>query len=195
MKIRLDPLFLGLSLFLSRGLMAEQSHVPFSSNWVTMQDEDTGLRVDFPQYPVEMNIELPFQNTPPTGQLRLYSTPTSKGLLAVSLFSSPTFNAEGLQKEQLLKFFETVLVPHFFFSPAVFQHHQTYRFHAKEIEGQEAASFQFSFKDHKVLKRLEGIAFIQNQTLHVAFYIASDPDFDPEVLSKFLNSIQFPKEN
>jgi hypothetical protein len=190
MKARLGILILGLSIFFNRGLMAEHS----SFNWVAMQDEETGLRAEFPHYPVEMNIELPFQNTPPTGQLRLYSTPMEKGLLALSTFFSPAFNAEGLQKEQLQTFFETVLVPHFFFNPAVFQQHQTYRFRTLEIEGQEAASFQFSFKDHKVLKRLEGMAYIQDQTLYVAFYMASDSDFDQEVFKYFLNSVQFPAE-
>lgn len=174
--------------------MAEQSHIPFSSNWVTVQDEENGLQADFPQYPVEMNIELPFQNTPPTGQLRLYSTPISKGLLAMSTFFSPTFSAEGLEKKQLQKFFQTILVPHFFFNPAVFHHHQTYHFHTKEIAGKEAASFQFSFKDNKILKKLEGIAFIQDQTFYVAFYMASDSEFDQEILSKFLSSIRFLKE-
>lgn len=192
MKARLGILILGLSLFFNRGLMAEQS-TP-SSHWVTMYDEETGLRADFPHDPVEMNIELPFQNTPPTGQLRLYSAPTSNGLLALSTFFSPTFNAEGLQKEHLQKFFETVLVPHFFFNPAIFQHHQTYRFRTREIEGEEVASFQFSFKDHKVLKRLEGMARIQDQTLYVAFYMASDSDFDQEVYTHFLKSVQFPAE-
>lgn len=193
MKIRIDILILGLSLFFNRGLMAEQS-TPSSSDWVTMQDRETGLRADFPHHPVEMNIEFPFQNTPPTGQLRLYSTPISKGLLALSTFLSPTFNVDGLQKEQLHQFFETVLVPHFFFSPSVFQDHQTYNFHIKKIEGQEVASFKFSFKEQRILKKLEGMARIQDQTLYVAFYMASDSDFDQEIYTQFLQSVQFPLE-
>lgn len=195
MKVyRLYLIILSVFCFFNRGLMAEQSKVPSFPNWVTMQDEATGLKADFPQKPVEMNIEFPFQNTPPTGQLRLYSTPTSKGLLAMSTFFSPTFNVEKLEKEKLKVFFETVLVPHFFFSPAIFQDHQTYHFHLKKIARQETASFQFSFKDQKILKKLEGIAFIQDKILYIAFYMASDHDFDSDILSKFLSSIQFPKE-
>lgn len=191
MKTRL-VIILGLSFFFNRGLMAEDSHQPIPSNWIVIQDEESGLRAEFPHNPVEMNMEFPFQNTPPKGQLRFFSSPTSKGLLALATFHSSTFNEEEIGKEQLKGFFETVLVPHLFFKPVVFTHDQTYDF--QHTEEQREAFFQFSFLDKGILKRLEGIATIDEHTLYIAFYLASESDFDQEVYQRFLNSIQFPNK-
>lgn len=179
---------LGLSLFFNRGIMAEQT----PPNWVAIHDEENGLRAEFPHNPVEMNIEFPFQNTPPKGQLRFFSSPTPKGLLALTTFNSSTFNDIELGEAHLKEFFETVLVPHLFFNPAVFNHHQTYHF--QKNDEQEKASFQFSFQDKRTIKRLEGIAVIHEQTLYVAFYMASENDFDQDVYHRFLDSIQFPEK-
>lgn len=181
---------LGLSLFFNRGLMAEHAEQPNSPNWIAIHDEENGLQAKFPHNPVEMNIAFPFQNTPPKGQLRFFSSPTPKGLLALTTFNSPTFNEEELQKERLKEFFETVLVPHLFFDPSVFNHHQTYHFQNNQKRGE--SSFQFSFKDKGMTKRLEGIATIYEQTLYVAFYMASESDFDQDVYHHFLDSVQFP---
>lgn len=180
---------LALSLFFNGGLMGEQSPQPA---WVALHDEETGLQAQFPHNPVEMNIEFPFQNTPPDGQLRFYSAPTSKGLLALTTFFSSTFNEKELEKEHLREFFEKVLVPHLFFDPSIFKDHQTYHFLPKDQQGR--TPFQFSFKDKGLLKQLEGIALVQEQTLYIAFYMVSKNDFDPEIYHRFLDSIQFPGE-
>lgn len=191
MKLGLNVVILGLIL-LSRGLMAEQSHQPLSQNWITIKDKETGLLADFPHNPLEMTFDIPFQNTPPTGQVHIYSVPTQHGLLVLSIFHSTAIHSNELDKEQVQQFFETTLVPHFFFNPAVFQEHQEYHFQIFELDGQEAASFQFSFQDHGVMKKLEGLALVKNQTLYIPFYLASEKDFDQEVFNQFLGSIQFP---
>lgn len=195
MKISLNILILGLTLFLNRGLMAtEQPHPLHSQQWITVKNGETGLLVDFPHEPLETTFEMPFQNTPPKGQIHIYSVPTPKGLLALSTFHSSTHHADKLSKQQLLQFFETVLVPHFFFNPSIFQDHQTFNFESIELEGKEAASFQFSFRDHGVVKKLEGIAVINAQMLYIPFYLASEKDFDQKVFTRFLNSVQIPTD-
>jgi len=195
MNICAGILILGLSILSIRGVMAEHSDQPISPDWVKIQDKQRGLQVEFPNHPVEMNIEFPLQNTPATGQLQFLSYPSSNGLLAFSSFFSLTFNTQEIDKERLKTFFETILVPHFFFNPSIFQNHQVYHFHTAEIDGKEAASFQFSFKDGKVLKRLEGLAIVVNETLYTAFYMASDSDFDQDLYERFLESVQLPQEN
>jgi hypothetical protein len=172
--------------------MAEESHLSLSQHWVTVKDEKTGLLVEFPRTPLEMTFEVPFQNTPPTGHIHLYSVPTQKGLLALSSFHCSTVDTDMLQKENLYQFFERILVPHFFFNPAVFQNHQVFHFKRIKFDSQEAVSFQFSFQDHEIEKKLEGIALIKKQTLYIPFYLASVKDFDQKILEHFLNSIQIP---
>lgn len=108
----------------------------------------------------------------------------------MSTYHSSTLHDGQLAKEQLLQFFETVLVPHFFFNPAVFQDRQVYHFTPTQYEGLEAVSFNFSFVDHGTVKRLEGVALIKNQTLYIPFYLASEGDFDRKILSKFLKSFR-----
>lgn len=181
----------GLLLFISGGLMAEQIDPSSPQSWVTIKDDQTGLQADFPHYPLEMTFDVPFQNTPPKGQIHLYSVPTKAGLLVLSTFHSSEIDSEWLQKERLHQFFETILVPHFFFNPAVFQDQQVFNFQMDKIDGQESASFEFSFRDHGTLKKLEGIALVRDQTLYISFYLASEKDFDQEMLNRFLSSIQF----
>lgn len=190
MKISLNAVILGLSLFLNRGIMAEQSHDPLSQNWVTIKDDGTGLKADFPHHPLEITLDVPFQNIPPKGQIHVYSVPTQKGLLALCTFRSSTLKDNELSKESLNEFFETILVPHFFFNPSIFQDHQIFDFTATQFDGHPASSFQFSFQDHEVVKQLKGIALIKDQNLYIPFYLASKNDFDPQILKRFLKSIQ-----
>lgn len=172
--------------------MANHSHSPLSFEWVSFVDRESGLRAKLPHHPIEMNIDTPFQNTPPKGQLRLYSTPTSNGLFALSCFTSATFHQSGLEKESLRVFFETILAPYFFFNPSIFKNHQTYDFQfTQSQEEKDTGSFQFTFFDQHTLKRLEGIAQMTDKTLYTAFYIASDTEFDHDVYARFLDSIEF----
>jgi len=181
------------SLLLSSGdLMAQQLHPELPQHWVTVKDEETGLRVDFPQSPLEMTFHIPSQNTPSKGLLHVYSLPNEKGILILSTFHSSSVDSKWIEKESIHQFFETILVPHLFFNPAIFQDQQIFNFQSIEIKGQESASFEFSFLDHKVLKKLEGIAQIKDQTLYISFYLASEKNFDQGLLNKFLSSIQFP---
>ncbi len=188
MRINLSIGIWGLTLLLCGGLMAEQ----LPKNWVTIKDEESGLQADFPHQPIEMTFEVPFQNTPPKGQMHLYSVPIPTGVLVLSTFTSPTVNANWLQKEQLFHFFEKVLVPYVFFNPSVFQDHQVFNYQSKKIKGDKAASFQISYHDHGVIKKLEGIAISKKDKLYTYFYLASEKDFDTKVFQRFIDSIYLP---
>lgn len=183
---------LGTLFFLSRGAMSEQSHDSLSQHWMTIIDEKTGLSVDFPNKPLEMNFDIPYQNNPPHGHMRIYSLPTQKGLLAVATFHPLTLKNNELTKEQLNHFFEEILIPHFFFDPAAFQNHPTAQFKLIKLEGHTAASFQFSFQDREIVKKLEGTALVKDQILYIPFYLSSEVDFDQSFLNRFLESIRFP---
>ncbi len=192
MKLGFNLFIWGLIIFLRGGLMAEQLHHPLPPLWVTIKDDETGLQIDFPHRPLEMTFDVPFQNSPPQGHIHFYSLPIQKGVLGLSIFRSVTIQSNGLHKEQLYQFFETLLVPHFFYNPEIFRHLQVFNFHPTEFHGEDSASFQFSFQDHGVVKKLEGIALVKNQTLYVCFYLASEKDFDSETLKHFLSSLQLP---
>jgi len=174
-------------LIFSRGGMAVQ-HDLLSEPWVTVKDKTTGLSADFPHHPLEMTFDVPFQNTPPTGQIHIYSVPTHKGLIGLTTYRSDTLTDGHLTKEKLLEFFDTVLVPHFFFNPAVFKDHQVFNYKPAEYEGLKGAEFQFSFLDHQFEKKLNGIGLIKDHTLYILFYLASNKDFDQKILDRYLNS-------
>jgi hypothetical protein len=161
-----------------------------SQHWVTVKDQETGLQADFPRHPLEMTFEVPFQNTPPTGHIHLYSVPTKTGILVASTFNSPNVNSDWLQKEKFYQFFEAILVPHFFYNPAVFQDQQQFTYEFKQMGGKKAASFHISFHDHGIVKKLEGVAMVKEHTLNAYFYIASEQAFDHEMFDHFLSSIK-----
>lgn len=189
-RTKINFFILGIFLFFNRGVMSDQSNDLLSLQWVAIQDKAAGLTADFPHHPLEMTFDIPFQNTPPTGQVHVYSVPTQKGLICLSTCTSPSLKDAQLTKEELLQFFENVLVPHFFFNPAVFQDKQTYNFQPTKYEGLDAATFQFTFLDHGVKKKLEGIALIKKNILIIPFYLASGNDFDAKVLDRFLKSFR-----
>lgn len=176
----------GLALFLCGGLMAEQ----LPQKWVTIKNKVNGVQADFPQRPLEMTFEIPFQNTPPKGELHLYSVPMPTGVVVLSTFTSASVNEHWLQKEQIHQFFETILVPHFFFNPAVFQDHQVFHLQPSKIKGKKGASFQISYRDHGIAKKLEGQAIVKDNQLFVYFYLASDEAFDQNILQRFLKSVE-----
>ena len=178
-----------LTFLLCEVLMAE----PLPQNWVTIRDEQTGIQVDFPHSPLEMTFEIPFQNTPLTGQIHLYSFPTQTGILVLSIYTSQQLNDNWLKKENFYQFFETILVPHLFFNPAIFYDHQTFTYEPKQINGEKAASFQISHRDQEDVKKLEGIAMIRENTLYTYFYLTSEKSFDQELFKRFLNSVLFQK--
>lgn len=190
-KINSYLLLFALNFFSNRGAMAEQLHHPLSHNWVTIKNKEIGLIADFPHQPLEMNFELPFQNTPPQGQVQIYSVPTQNGLLALSTFHSTQLQKEDLKKEFVQWFFEKILVPHFFFNPSVFQDHQVFHFQSSQLDGHPAVHFKISFQDHGVLKKLEGIASIKDHILYVPFYLASETEFDQKILQRFMKSVKF----
>lgn len=97
-------------------IMEQQTGPSLPIQWLTIKDEATGIRANFPGRPLEMTFDLPFQNTPAKGKIHLYSVPSQKGLLVLSTFSSSEINSGWLQKEQFHAFFEKTLIPYFFFS-------------------------------------------------------------------------------
>lgn len=188
MKVNLYIGTWSLALLLCGGLMAEQ----LPQHWVTIKEG--ALQADFPHRPIEMTFEVPFQNTPPTGHLHLYSVPIQSGVLVLSTFTSSAVNANWLQKEHLLQFFETTLVPYVFFNPSVFQDHQVFHTQSKQIKGEKAISFQISYEDHNVIKKLEGVATVKTNKLYIYFYLASEDTFDSATLQRFVDSVHIAKE-
>lgn len=179
-----------LALLIYGGLMAQQHNEEHASEWVTVKDEATGLQVDFPRRPLEMTLDIPFQNTPPSGKIHLYSVPTSSGVLVLSTLTSSEILEGWLNEEHLKQFFDKVLVPHLFYTPNIFYNHQTFDYASQTFEGHPAATFHVTYLDHEVLKKLEGFAFVKDGSLYTYFYLASEKDFDQELLKYFVDSIK-----
>lgn len=175
-----------LAWLLSGGfLMAKQ----VSPNWVPIKDETIGLQADFPHQPLEMTFDIPFQNTPPLGQIRFYSTPIPTGTLVLSIFTSPAITSRWLQKEKIYHFFEKILVPHLFFDPQIFYHEQTFTHQLTKHQGEKAAFFQISYEDHGTTRKLEGIAKIHKNVFYTYFYLAPSEGFDSEIAKRFFDSV------
>lgn len=185
MDLKLNVALCGVICLLYGGIMAEQS----SQNWITIKDEETGLQADFPRRPLEMAFEVPFQNTPPLGQIRFYSIPVETGTLILTIFNSPKVNSDWLKKEEFYHFLENLLVPHLFFEPAVFHNQQVFAHELKKDEGEKVVSFHISYEDHLITKRMEGLAKVKKHTLYTYFYLASEETFDPELAHRFLHSV------
>lgn len=151
-----------------------------------LHDQEMEITAIFPQKPLEMRVELPFQNTPPQGLLKIYSLPTHEGLFALSLYRFPAVNSSFLSKEKMLHFFKTVLVPHFFYDPKIFENHLSFNVSLKE-EG--TAHISLHFEDHGVIKKLEGKGIVKDHTLSIPFYLASENHFNEDVVKEYLDSV------
>ena len=163
--------------------------------WISVKDEKTGLRIDFPHEPLNMTFDVPFQNTPPKGVVRLYSVPTQSGLLVLSIFQSSIKAKELLKKEQFMNFFSKILVPHFFYYPHVFQEQQIFEYQNMKIKELSGGIFQISYLDHEVEKKIEGCCAVDGGIFYIYFYLSSADDFDIEILKRFVNSIEFPESS
>lgn len=164
--------------------MAQQS----SEDWFTISDKENELKADFPHRPLEMNFDIPFQNTPPQGRIRFYSFPLPEGTLILSIYHSKDVGQKSLKKNQFHDFFENTLVPRFFFDPLLFRNKQTYEYELQE--NNNSATFKFTYVDHEEKKKLEGVAKIKKDALYTFFYIASEKHFDREIFDRFINSIE-----
>lgn len=188
--MKLSLRFLGAALLFSGGVMAQQENSPpFQEDWALIKDSETGIEARFPHSPLEMTFEIPFQNTPPTGYLHLYSVPTQKGIFILSILKSPDLSTP-LQKECFKDFFEQLLIPRLFYYPHVFQEQQVFHY---TPQGEREALFEFDYQDHGIKKKLEGKAIWMDQTLCAYFYLASKKDFNQTHLQHFLESVHFPK--
>ena len=185
MKIIFNLIFWGFALFLGGHLMAEQ----FSHPWITVKGK--GFQADFPHPPIEMTFDVPFQNTPRSGELKIYCVSTASGIFVLSHLTSAQIHPHWLKKEHLHQFFETTLIPYFFFNPSIFKDNQVFHYQPIQIQEKNGAAFQISYRDHDVLKRLEGQAIVKKDQLYVYFYLTSDSSFDPKILTHFLNGLQF----
>lgn len=182
---------LGMTLltgFVEGGDMAGQMSDFFPEGWVTVKDEAVGIKADFPHRPIEMSFDIPFQNTPPTGRVHLYSVPTRSGVLVLSSLTSKEGAEVWLEKEQLHRFFDTILVPHLFFNPKIFNQEQAFGYSLHQ-EDKHLASFYFTFQDHGITKRLEGFAHARGEALYLYFYLGSENEFDRELLKHFSDSV------
>ncbi len=173
--------------------MAKQENKIPSSNWVTIQDAETGLKADFPHRPLEMTFEIPFQNIPPTGHVHLYSAPTKTGVFLLSTMTTPGVASEALTTERFKQFFDEILVPHLFYDPKVLQDPQVFNYTPRQIEGQQGAAFQIIYQDHGVKKKIEGLALKHENILCAYFYLASETAFDQDQSKQFLKSVRLAK--
>lgn len=171
--------------------MAEQqtNAMTSSQDWVTIKDEESDLEVSFPNQPLDITFDVPFQNTPPQGQLKLYSTATQTGVFILSVFRSPEVNASWLEHDPLKEFFEKILVPHLFYDPSVFRNEQTFDVQLKREGDPSSVSFQIHYLDRGMVKRVEGEGKIKNNALCLYFHLASEDVFDSALLHQFVESV------
>lgn len=188
MKMKVSIKVLGIALILTGGLMAERINKLPSHPWVKVVDKQAELEIEFPRQPLETNFELPFQNTPSIGNIHLYSVPTNTGIFVLSTLTSSSITLASFQKEELEQVFKTILVPHLFYNPNTFYNEQVFTYTPQTINGKSVAFIEVSYRDHDITKKLKGIAQVKGHTLCTYFYLASEQDFDEELLEHFLFS-------
>lgn len=171
--------------------MANASHSDHQPKWVNIKDSDNQMRVSFPRKPHELSFDLPFQNTPATGNLHIYSLPVEKGLLALSVLESPVLNEEVLQEEIFKQHFYSFVVNYLFHEPHRFKKNQSFKGTRDEFQGIPILSFQFTYQtEDKETQMVKGAALLKNQTLYNLFYLAPKEGYDDELLKEFVGSFQ-----
>ena len=176
-------LCLGINL---GGLMAQNVNDPLSHQWVKMHDKTTGLTASFPQNPIDITYDLPFENPPPAGKLHLYSAPVSHGVLVSGVLVSDFVTNELIKEKAFKRFFESIVIPRLLYYPRVFRQEQNFQVQ----EEADHLTFQVTYLDHQTRKKMEGKAFVKNQMIYFAFYLATQTDFESDLYENFIQSVQ-----
>jgi hypothetical protein len=175
-------LWLGINL---GDLVAQNVSNPLDHEWVKMHDQATGLETAFPQNPIDITYDLPFDTPPPAGRLHLYSAPVPHGVLVAGALVSDFVTAELIKEKAFKKFFESVIIPRLLYYPHVFRQEQ----HFQTQQDKDSLSFQVTYLDHQTRKQMEGKAFVNNQKIFFAFYLATEESFDNQLFKKFIQSV------
>lgn len=170
--------------------MANASDLSNQPKWVNIKDSVHRMQVSFPRKPFELSLDLPFQNTPATGNVHIYSVPMEKenGLLVLSILTSPEVNHRNLEEERFKLNFEKYVVKYLFHQPHDFHKNQSFKGFKDEYEGLPILSFQFSYLDDQKAKLLKGVAVVQDNTIYHLFYVAQKNNYDDEILKEFVGS-------
>ena len=195
-KLVLTNMVFGISLMLiSGGIMA---HSPkgeknvkgaYRTSWISFHDSHHHLKADFPHQPIAMNFDLPFQNTPPTGSLDVFSCPTRSGVYMLAIFKSSEIPNEFISTT-FKKQFEQYLISHLFFNPKIFVQNQQFKSTPITRNGLNGHSFEFSYEDEGHVKHLEGMVFLKDHTQYCLFGLAAKDHFNHHELEHFLDSFK-----
>lgn len=182
---KLIELMAGISIPFG-GLMAQhQDNNPLSHEWFVIQDETSGLETAFPQHPLDITYDIPFNDPAKPGKLHLYSSPVPHGVLVSGILDAPSVTQEWLEKKNFKNFFETVVIPRLLYYPKVFREDQ----HFDMEKETDALHFQATYLDHDTIKKMMGIAKIKNHQLIFAFYLATADMFESDVFEHFIQSV------
>lgn len=169
--------------------MKAQSHEP-SDQWISIQNPDKEFSISFPKVPVQMDFDLPKENSLYKGHLTVYSAPTERGVMMLGLISSNQLTEEILQSEAFKKIFFKSLVRWVFHQPKAFNCQQTYHQKKGQFQGHPSLQFDFTYQDHQVQRTISGHAVLKDQTLYVLFEQAPKGQ-DSQLLKPFCESLRW----
>lgn len=161
------------------------------SGWITIRSEEAGFQASFPGKPIEMSFDLPFQNTPAKGSLRIYTYPMEKGVMILSILKRDSLGEEILREERFKQCVDEFLVKHLFQDPHLFHQRQSFKCRKTERNGIPLLAFQFSYKDGRQMQWMKGAAIVKNEALHTILYLAPKEGYDNELLEHFVEAFQF----
>lgn len=158
------------------------------SNWLDIVNEKESCQISFPGQPFELRLNVPFNNSFESGQLHIYSGLISeeKGVLILSILSSPEITEEFLEADKFKENFSNYLMNYLYNEPNLFKILQTSTCKLQDVQGNPLLSFKFCYGEELSRKMIQGIAVVHESKLYQVFYSASEKHYDEEVLEKFI---------
>lgn len=159
--------------------------------WIPVRDRIEQAEIFFPHQPIHMHFDLPIEKKEQPGFLDVYSAPIENGLFMFCSLYNPEFTGDELNPARFENTFYTSIIQRMFYRPQDFKNHQMVSFDNSVMNGFPALNFSISFEEHGVKKKIAGIAILRDTKLTLLFYMASEKDFDKELLRRYIDSFHF----
>lgn len=159
--------------------------------WIPVRDRIEQAEIFFPHQPIHMHFDLPIEKKEQPGFLDVYSVPIENGLFMFCSLYNPEFTGDELNPARFENTFYTSIIQRMFYRPQDFKNHQMVSFDNSVMNGFPALNFSISFEEHGVKKKIAGIAILRDTKLTLLFYMASEKDFDKELLRRYIDSFHF----
>ncbi len=170
--------------------MSSAFSLPEKSSWKKVEEETCSFHFSLPQKPHQIELAIPLKNSAETASLKIYSSPLTnqRGIVTFAILSSPAVTDLFLEPSFFKENFFDYLFCYFHSQPTCFIEKQSFTISKQLFQGKPALFFTVCYGSDEERKKIEGIAFVEQEKLYHLFYLDKEEEYEPAVLKMLLQS-------